>query len=109
MSTNYRAEVQALTQATQHLNGMGQQGLNVVLLTDSLSALQALSAGQADASFRQLRENIGILSQHCNVALQWIPAHVGIPGNESADRLAREGSKMTQPNPLSHTERPRLC
>ena len=29
--------------------------------------------------------------------LQWIPAHTGITGNEKADRLAKEGSSMEQP------------
>ena len=29
--------------------------------------------------------------------LQWIPAHRGIRGNEKADELAKEGSKMDQP------------
>ena len=31
-----------------------------------------------------------------NVAIQWIPAHCGILGNETADTLAREGSLQEQ-------------
>ncbi|GFR58676.1 ribonuclease H1 [Elysia marginata] len=31
-----------------------------------------------------------------NIEFQWIPSHCGIPGNERADRLAKEGSKQDQ-------------
>jgi len=104
-SSNYRAEVQALTAATCRLIELEEQQQNIALLTDSLSALQALSSGSTDEGTRLLQENIRVLSQHSNVVLQWIPAHVGIPGNEAADRLAKEGSKLPQPHPpVSYSE-----
>ncbi|GFS07624.1 retrovirus-related Pol polyprotein from type-1 retrotransposable element R1 4 [Elysia marginata] len=31
-----------------------------------------------------------------NIEFQWIPSHCGIPGNERAERLAKEGSKQDQ-------------
>ena len=103
-SSNYRAELQALISATDHLIQKAKQQ-NIVLLTDSLSALQAVSAGPTDTTTRQLLDLIATLSEHNNVVLQWIPAHVGVAGNEAADRLAKEASKLPQPHPpVSYNE-----
>ena len=104
-SSNYRAELQALIKATQHLIETREQDRSIVILTDSLSALQALSSGSTESSLKQLQDNSRILSQKNNVVFQWIPAHVGIPGNEAADKLAKEGGKLLQPhNPVSYNE-----
>ena len=97
--SNYRAELHALTTAALHLSEREEKGKNIVFLTDSKSALQALSAGPSDSSTRQLSDNICRLSEHNNVTLQWIPAHVGIRGNEAADKLAKRATRLTQPQP----------
>ena len=39
-----------------------------------------------------------LLSNNCRVALQWIPAHCGVPGNEQANKLAKEGADIEQPD-----------
>jgi hypothetical protein len=38
------------------------------------------------------------LSKFNKVTLMWIPEHQGIPGNEGADMLAKEGIIEVQPN-----------
>ena len=97
LCTNYRAEVHALTAATDCLIESNEKKTATVLLTDSLSALQSLESGNADLLTCKLMENFHLLDRSRKIVLQWIPAHVGIVGNETADQLAREGSKLQQP------------
>ena len=44
-------------------------------------------------------------SKSAHIAVQWIPAHCDVAGNERADKLAKSGSKMEQTNhPVSYRE-----
>ena len=105
LCTNFRAEVKAITLASTHLVACGEPAVNTVILTDSLSTLQALTAGSADASIDELRDSLQQLQALRRVVLQWIPAHCGIPGNERADSLAKAGSSLAQPQvKLSYRE-----
>ena len=98
--TNYKAEVEALIIAANEISkDVGSGMLNnmepdaqVVLLTDALSVLQALDKGKLPHLHSAL-SNMNCL----RVVLQWIPAHCGIPGNEEADKQAKSGAEMEQP------------
>ena len=100
--SNYGAEVQALMQATSMIIDSQNDCQQVVLLTDSLSALEALAADKLPHLMACLQE-----AAKCRrVALQWIPAHCGIPGNEAADMLAKQGAQESQPdNSVSYIEK----
>ena len=91
LSSNYRAEVHALKAATELL-------IEEVLLSDSLSALQSLTNGPTDLRTQQLHNSLRTLSDNNRVVLQWMPAHVGISGNETTDRLAKAAAKLPQPH-----------
>ena len=99
LCSNYRAEMKALQAAADHLNLMDSPPAKVVLLTDSLSVLQALSESPAEKPLMDLRRALHMLSKKAALSLQWIPAHCGIRGNEAADRLAKKGGEQPQHMP----------
>ena len=97
LSSNYRAEVHVLKAATEHLTEEDCNQQNIVLLSDSLHALQSLTNGLNDLRTQQLHNSLCTLSDNNRVVLQWVPAHVGIAGNGTADRLANAAAKLPQP------------
>ena len=73
---------------------------DVIIFTDSLSALQALENGESgDKVLSKLTMKIDqLMSKHkIQVVLQWIPGHAGVEGNEKADSLAKKGAALPQP------------
>ena len=102
--SNYVAEKEAITQSITHIHEMFDENpddiRNIVIFTDSQSALQALESGECgDQSLSKLTTKIDcLMSKHeTQVVLQWIPGHAGIGGNEKADKLAKKGSSLPQP------------
>ena len=39
-----------------------------------------------------------IAAHTVDITLQWIPGHTNIPGNEQADKLAKQGARCPQQN-----------
>ncbi|XP_077520980.1 uncharacterized protein LOC144132440 [Amblyomma americanum] len=64
---------------------------SVAILSDNGVALQLLQEPQGRlAIVRKLAARLnGIYSCSCSISLAWIPCHVGVPGNEAADALAK--------------------
>ena len=58
-----------------------------------------------DQIFSNFRQELFLLKNKTSVALQWIPSHCGVGGNEEADRLSKMGSKLEQSaHPMSYNE-----
>jgi phosphoribosyl-AMP cyclohydrolase len=67
-----------------------------VLLVDSKSAIQTVASNkQATTQIVKEARTITLLNrQDKKIAFQWVPSHVGIRGNETADLLAKTGTKL---------------
>ena len=106
MSSNYRAELHALKAATERLIEEDCSHQNIVLLSDSMSALQSLTNGPTDLC-TQLHNSLCTLSDNNRVVLQWMPS--ALVGASTCwqcwkrdCRQTGKGSSKTPPAPTLH-------
>ena len=102
--SNYRAETLAICTAAERLLESRKKMGNIAIFTDSLSTLQALNSADPDQMIQSLHFSIAKLTAQFSVSLQWVPAHVGLTGNEKADRLANRQSGSADTKYVTYRE-----
>lgn len=100
-ATVFTAELSAIKMAILHI--ASQPIGKYIVASDSLSSIQAIITRKISARTNQLIIDIvsNIYELHingCNITLLWIPAHVGIPGNEQVDTIAKQAAANGVPS-----------
>ena len=105
--SNYDPELNAIRSALQTIyedcdNHNPPCVNNIVILTDSQSAIQAIAQMQHHKQpiVTDILTTANKLHNHNDVEtfIQWILGRCDIPGNDRADKLARQGTSKTQHN-----------
>ncbi len=96
-STVYKAELFAiltsLTWIKDQLRTKGQQWRQVLIRSDSMSAIQSLTSNSITSGLvLQLKNLFDVLQGEIKIAVEWVKAHEGTVGNELADALAKRGT-----------------
>lgn len=113
--TVFQAELYAIHRAVELVKK--KQIFNATILSDSRSSLDALSSQWSlNPIVKKTHETLEALaSDGVRVTFFWLRAHVGTPGNERADELAKKAAlyKKTKADyghcPVSHVKRHIRC
>ncbi|XP_071039967.1 uncharacterized protein [Parasteatoda tepidariorum] len=98
-SPHYDGEIEAIYIALKQLANHSSSFCTVVTLSDFTSALESFADRQYNTRILECRELVMLIS----VSFQWILAHRGIPGNEVADFLTKQGAGILQRPLKSHS------
>ena len=100
--SSYAAENVALLRALEWLEVNSAE--TATICTDSMSIHEALANDDwkdAQDWVRKVKEKSYVLTG--KITILWIPSHCGCEGNETADQLANEGTKLNQADiPVTH-------
>ena len=88
-SSIYSAEVIAIDLAMNII--ANHKSSKFIIYSDSKSVLQALqSKNSSSPLITRLLDKMNVLSKNNSIIITWIPSHIGIQGNERADKAAKK-------------------
>ena len=88
-SSVYSAELMAISVALTKIPR--QRNLSYTIYSDSQSAIRSIDAfNSAHPCIIEIQEKVHALAQqYITINMCWVPAHVGVEGNEAADKAAK--------------------
>ncbi|XP_044742352.1 uncharacterized protein LOC123304855 [Chrysoperla carnea] len=92
-SLNFTAEALAIDQALKYVQLNKEKLHKILIASDSLSTLKAIQNENTQNSLIQtIQQKLYTLTEtyHLTITLLWIPSHINIPGNELADKAAKD-------------------
>ncbi len=82
-----------MTWVKDQLRTKGQQWKEVLVRSDSMSAIQSLTASTITSGLvLEIKKLIDVLKGEIKIAIEWVKTHEGTVGNEIADILAKRGT-----------------
>ena len=88
-SSIFSAELKAIDLTLNHIEQDAYW--RYIIYTDSLSVMQALEGEKTDNPLIvSLLEKLSRLCERADVVFCWLPSHIGIRGNEEADKAAKD-------------------
>ena len=95
-SSSFVAEAVALDEALEVVRE--REPMSALICTDSQALVRRLKSRVVEKEERmaQLRRKLREVCERSRVVIQWVPGHVGVEGNEWADREANNARGMSQ-------------
>jgi len=80
-----RPRIRRFNKSTKHKNRLFSDSTSAVLASDSINHLQTTIE-------TEINDIVASLQSSLSIAVNWIPSHVGIKANETADILAKQAA-----------------
>ena len=91
----FQAEVTAIQKSAQMLLDTKRENQSITFYSDSQASLAALNKLTLKSkTVEKCLNTLNELGKNNKIHLRWVKAHVGIPGNEIADFLAKRGTSL---------------
>jgi ribonuclease HI len=95
----YNGELEGITSAIEYASSIVLPGVDIIIYSDNQASLKRLSTisnqpGQA-CQARAIQSTKDALAKGAkSIQLKWVPGHMDILGNELADKLAKQATKI---------------